>query len=213
MHPEKQSTVTILGDSYSTFAGGVPEGNYLYYPNSAIPDVATMEDTWWRLLIQRRNLRLLVNDSSSGTTISARVRPNHTLADAFISRMKRCLSRAGVNGETPNLILIFGATNDSWIDNPIGQLQFENWSDEDLKAVLPAYCHLLDYVTAQNPQAQVVGVINCDLKPEIQQGIAAACQHYGALPVQLHDLSKINGHPDRLGMQQICDQIDEALKD
>lgn len=204
-------TVTILGDSYSTFAGCVPEENYLYYPNEGIADVASPADTWWSLLLERRQLRLLVNDSSSGTTISTHVRPAHQVTDAFVCRMKHTLSNQGVSGERPDVILIFGATNDSWIENEVGELQFANWTDEDLRRVLPAYCYLLDYVTAQNPQAKIVGIINCDLKESIQRGIAQACAHYGVTSVQLHDISKINGHPDKLGMQQICDQVDAVL--
>ena len=88
MDSQKQTTLAILGDSYSTFAGLMPQGNYIYYPHEGIPDVADAEDTWWRQLIARRHLRLLINDSSSGTTISTQVRPNHKESDAFIHRMK-----------------------------------------------------------------------------------------------------------------------------
>jgi len=203
--------VTILGDSYSTFAGCLPEGNYVYYPREGIEDVKSADDTWWRLLIKRRGLKLLLNDSSSGTTISTRVREQHTVADAFINRMKRSLSSNGVEGKMPELILIFGGTNDSWIGNEAGALQFENWSDDDLTRVLPAYCYMLDYVKKSNPLAQIVCIINCNLREEIQSGIAAACAHYDVMSIQLHDISKITGHPNKLGMQQICDQVDEAL--
>lgn len=203
--------VTILGDSYSTFAGCVPEGNYLYYPNAGIPEIKSPADTWWSLLTTRRGMRLLVNDSSSGTTVSARVRPEHKPSDAFIHRMKNTLSDRGVCGEKPDVILLFGATNDSWIDNEVGALQFADWTEADLCRVLPAYCYMLDYVTAHNPQARIVGIINTDLKEAIQCGIAQACAHYGVASVQLHDISKINGHPDAMGMRQICAQVDAAL--
>lgn len=203
--------VTILGDSYSTFAGCLPEGNYVYYPREGIEDVQSSEDTWWKQLIARRDLELLVNDSSSGTTVSTRVREHHTVADAFVSRMKNSLSAAGMNGKKPDLILIFGGTNDSWIDNEAGELQFGDWLEEDMKRVLPAYCCMLDYVQKNNPQAQIVGIINCDLREEIQKGIAAACAHYGVQSVQLHDISKVMGHPNQEGMHQICDQVDAAL--
>ena len=207
----ENNLVTILGDSYSTFKGSVPEKNYLYYPNEGIPDVASSADTWWSLLIEKCGLKLLLNDSSSGTTISTRVRPEHTIEDAFINRMKHSLSEEGVNGERPGVILIFGGTNDSWIGNEAGEVQFENWTDEDLVRTLPAYCYLLDYVTKQNPQAKIVCIFNCDIREEIQRGQAQACAHYGVTGVQLEGVSKINGHPDKLGMQQICDQVSAAL--
>lgn len=203
--------VSILGDSYSTFAGCLPEGNYVYYPHEGIDDVAAPADTWWHQLIEKRGLELLMNDSSSGTTISLHVRPHHKVSDAFIRRMENSLSAKGVEGKKPDIIWVFGATNDSWIDNEVGQVQYENWTEDDLQRVLPAYCYLLDYVIKNNPQAQVVGIVNCDLKEEIMQGQLEACRHYGITGVMLHDIHKINGHPDKLGMQQIAQQVDEAM--
>ena len=209
--PTGNRYVTILGDSYSTFKGCLPENNYVYYPREGIEDVASPADTWWHQLIARRNLELLLNDSSSGTTVSTRVREHHKISDAFINRMKHSLSGEGVNGQLPGLILIFGGTNDSWIDNTAGVPKYENWTDDDLLQVLPAYCYMLDYIIKQNPQAKIACIINCDLREEIMNGIAQVCAHYGVLSVQLHDISKITGHPDKLGMSQICDQVDEAL--
>ena len=207
----RQKNLIILGDSYSTFAGFLPEDNFIYYPNKEF-DVERMVDTWWGQLMERKNLHLLVNESSSGTTISAHGRPHHTEKDPFISRMKRSLSREGVNGEKADLILICGGTNDSWIDNEIGQLQFADWTKDDLLAVLPAFCYLLDYVKTENPDAEIVGIINCDLKPEIMEGMMAACAHYGVTGVQLANIHKKNGHPDKLGMTQICDQVEAVLR-
>lgn len=206
-----QHLVSILGDSYSTFSGCIPEGNYVYYPHEGIENVKSAEDTWWYQLLERRGLHLLINDSSSGTTVSNRVREHHTVKDSFINRMKRSLSDDGINGEKPGLILLFGGTNDCWIDNDVGTLQFSDWTEESLFSVLPAYCYMLDYVKKNNPNARIVGVINCDLKAEIMQGMAAACRHYGVQSVQLHDIHKVNKHPDQLGMRQICDQLDAAL--
>jgi len=204
-------SAVILGDSYSTFAGCIPEGHFVYYPREGIADVRSPEDTWWHQLAAMRGLRILVNDSFSGSAVALRVREGHMPADSFVSRMKVTLSEKGVNGGKPELILIFGGTNDSWIDNEVGQPQYEGWTREDLQRVLPAYCHLLDYVTRNNPQAVVVGVINCDIKPAIQDGMEEVCRHYGASAVRLENVSKISGHPDRVGMMQIARQIDAAL--
>ena len=109
---DKQArTLSILGDSYSTFKGWLPEGNYIYYPNENVPDMTRAEDTWWQLLIAKRGFRMLINDSSSGTTVSTSVRPEHVISDAFVMRMKNSLSENGVNGEKPDCILLFGGTD------------------------------------------------------------------------------------------------------
>lgn len=214
MKTTRNCSLVLLGDSYTTFAGYIPEGNTVYYPRLAmVPDVTDVEMTWWKQLMQMRRLRLLCNESSSGTTISTRVREVHTPKDAFIGRMKRVLGPDGVNGEKPELILILGGTNDSALGNEAGALQFEGWTDETLLQVLPAACYMLDYITANNPDAAILFILNTDLREDIADGLAAACRHYGVNILWLHDISKKNGHPDVEGMKQIAYQTDLALNE
>ena len=59
--------------------------------------------------------------------------------------------------------------------------------------------------------ALVMVMINCGIKDEIRMGLKNAAEHYGAVPVVLHDIDKSNGHPTRLGMAQISAQVEEAL--
>lgn len=211
MKHTRACSLVLLGDSYTTFAGYIPQGNWVYYPREDVADVTDVEQTWWRRLIRMRGLRLLANESSSGTTLSTRVREEHTVADAFVSRMRRVLGPEGVGGERAELILIFGGTNDSWMDNEAGALQFSDWGEADLRQVLPATCCLLDFVTRHNPDATILLIVNTDLREEIAQGLAAACAHYGVPALQLRDISKHNGHPDARGMEQIAQQVDRAL--
>ena len=209
---DKQAkTLAILGDSYSTFEGWLPKGNYIYYPNENVPDMTRAEDTWWQLLIAKRGFRLLINDSSSGTTVSTSVRPEHVITDAFIMRMKNSLSAAGVNGEKPDCILLFGGTNDGWTDVPVGENQYADWTDADLKRILPAFCYMLDYVTKQNPQAEIAAIVNTEFADDMTEGMREACAHYNVKCILLHDISKVCGHPDRQGMRQIAEQVDAAL--
>ena len=42
--------------------------------------------------------------------------------------------------------------------------------------------------------------------------IKEAAAHYGSVPVILHDIAKENGHPSALGMSQIADQVEAAVK-
>ncbi len=47
--------ISILGDSYSTFEGYIPEGNAIWYfakTDTARTDVVNVDQTWWRLLLQ-----------------------------------------------------------------------------------------------------------------------------------------------------------------
>ena len=209
--PLRDCTLAILGDSYSTFAGEMPEGCHVFYPHDGIDDVLSVEDTWWRQLIERRHMRLLINDSSSGTTVSTSVRKHHSLEDAFVMRMQKSLSSPGIHGEKPDCILLFGGTNDSWLDVPPGTPQYEGWTDESLRRILPAYCYMLDYTLKNNPDAAVYAIVNTDMKAEVTHGIQDVCAHYSVPVIMLHDISKQYGHPNRLGMRQIADQVDAAL--
>ena len=72
---------------------------------------------------------------------------------------------------------------------------------------------MLDYITTHNPNAAILFMINSELREEITEGLAAACEHYGVKTLRLQDISKQNGHPDILGMQQIAHQADLALNE
>lgn len=199
-------TLTILGDSYSTFAGCNPAGQDLYYPNEGL-GVTDVEQTWWHILCEDHGLTLLKNDSWSGSTVSARVRPEHSTAAAFVKRMEITL-----NGENPaDVIVLFGGTNDAWTACPLGEHRTADYTDETDRNFLSAYDHLLDYVKARNPGSRIIAAVNCDLSEDIMTGMAESCAQFGAACVMLHGIDKEWGHPTALGMRQIAEQIGNAL--
>lgn len=205
-------TFSILGDSYSTFQGWIPEGNSCYYPNPvSVDDVLQVEQTWWHQLMQRREWKLLRNESYSGATVCTHTREGQPPESSFTVRAHYLKEFKDENGCGPELIILFGCTNDSWLDRKVGQVKFEKRSAEDLNAVLPAYCETLEVLQRENPGAKVVCVINTDLKPEICRGILAAAAHYGAVAVELANIDKQNGHPSALGMRQIADQVEAVV--
>lgn len=206
--PLSGCTFGILGDSYSTFRGHIPEGNACYYPNDNVDDVLRVEDTWWHQLEAHTGMQLLVNDSYSGATICTHVRDTQPKAAAFTERAIRSFS-----GDTGlDHIIVFGGTNDNWLERSIGQVQFENWSVEDLKLVLPAFCFVLSHIRAHNPDTRILFVINTGFRPEQVAGMEQAAAHYGVSCLRLEDIYKQNGHPTALGMCQIADQIATALQ-
>lgn len=208
----KTRTVAVLGDSYSTFADYIPEGNATWY--SAKPqgenDVVKVEDTWWHQFCQKNGYELVRNESWSGSTICNTGYDGAACPTwSFIARMKNI-----VEGENdPDLILVFGGTNDSWANSPIGKLKFSGWKEKDLKSYLPACCYMLDYLTKEAPESKIICIINSELKPEITQGQIDACNHYGAYPLLLEDIEKIWGHPSVKGMTAISDQLSTFVYD
>lgn len=204
-------TFSILGDSYSTFQGFIPKDYGCYYPNpQSVADVLAVEDTWWHKLIAHQGMRLLVNNSYSGSTVCTQVRENHPASASFAARTA-CSFRDS-SGNDPDYLFVFGCTNDSWIEREVGQVQYEAWTGGDLRKVLPAYCFVLDRLRGTYPGTKIVAVINTDLNPAIAEGLLLAAAHYGATPIQLENIDKQNGHPTALGMSQIAEQIGSALK-
>jgi hypothetical protein len=198
----------ILGDSYSTFEDHIPEGNRCYYPRpEAVDDVLAVEQTWWHLLMTRNHMQMIVNDSYSGATVCEDLRSGLPAISAYTQRAKRSFS-----GEIqPDFVFVFGGTNDNWLDKTIGQVQYGDWTEEDLKRTLPAFCYVLDYLREHNPQATIVVPINTGFKSELHTGMLTAAAHYGAVTICLENIDKKSGHPSALGMQQIADQIEAAL--
>lgn len=207
----EQKTVVILGDSYSTFDGYVPEGFAVWYDSNAKEenDVDAVGQTWWYKLCRQAGLKLLGNNSYSGSTVCNTGYDGADYSDrSFITRMPQTL---GYQAEHPNIILIFGGTNDSWSDAPLGSLKYEGWTEDDLKQALPAYCYMLDYYKTYAPDSRVINIVNDGLKPEITEGIIAAAKHFGMEYILLEGIDKGWGHPTIKGMQQICDAVAAAL--
>ena len=129
-------TFAILGDSYSTFEGWVPEGNNIYYPRpESVADVLTVEQTWWHQLMTRFGMTLVLNDSFSGATVCTQVRDKHTRSACYVERVKRSLS---ATEGAPAYIFVFGGTNDNWLERVHGKVKFGRWNEEDLKQAVPA---------------------------------------------------------------------------
>ena len=60
------------------------------------------------------------------------------------------------------------------------------------------------------PEAQIVSILNSELREPINESMREICKHYGIQLVELHDIDKQNGHPSVKGMQSIFDQLLEA---
>ncbi|MBR5538291.1 MAG: hypothetical protein IKU61_00180 [Clostridia bacterium] len=203
--------IFIMGDSYSTYKGYIPDGYGCYYSESRTeaPIVKGVEKTWWHMLVAENNLNLLVNDSYSGATVCTSVRENHTIDVSFVKRMDKYVSENFFTENKVDTMLVFGGTNDSWINCPIGELKFSDWTEEDLKNVLPAFCYVIS--KAKGVADDVLVIINTKLKEEIVSGIIGACEHIGVKHLVLENIDKENGHPTELGMKQICEQVASAL--
>lgn len=130
----------ILGDSYSTFKGYIsPECEHWYDENPrGANGVNRVEQTWWHQLISQTDTEMLLNCSWSGTTICHTGYTGDCSYKSFVGRLERLIEEDYFAQHTADTVIVFGGTNDSWADSPIGELKYADWQREDLFSVLPA---------------------------------------------------------------------------
>lgn len=195
--------VSVMGDSYSTFTGAIPEGYANYYPNGN-NDVKDISQTWWSLFVKAMNYELDKNDSWSGSTIcNTGYFGRDASGNSFLSRVEKL-------GQ-PDILFVFGGTNDSWANSPIGDYKYSDWTDEELKSFRPALACLLSRLLKQYPNTKIYAILNSELKEEVNASFREICKHYSVQLIELHDIEKQNGHPSIKGMQAICQQLVEAV--
>ena len=197
-----QKKVSVLGDSYSTFVGVIPSNYSSFYPNDR-NDVTEIEQTWWDLYIKAKGYTLEKNDSWGGTTICG------TGYGRMDTSRSNFISRVDSLGH-PDIIFVFGGTNDAWANSPIGEYQYSDWTQEDCKQFRPALACLTDMLQKRYPEAEICFILNSELKEPVNESMREVCKHYNVKLVELHDIEKQNGHPSISGMKSICAQLLEA---
>lgn len=205
---QSKKSLSILGDSYSTFEGYLtPDTNAVWYLDRTIDrtDVNKVEQTWWHRLATRHGLRLCVNNSFSGATICNTGYDDNDYSDrSFCTR----LTRLGC----PDIILVFGGTNDSWAGVPVGEYKYDNWKRADLYTFRPAMAYMLCHLQRHYPNVQLAFILNSELSADVTASCKQICSHYGVQCIELKGIDKKNGHPSVKGMQQIEEQVAKALK-
>lgn len=121
------------------------------------------------------------------------------------------LSPVFTTSGTPDIILVFGGTNDSWAGAPIGAYQYDGWTKADLYSFRPAFCYLLASLKQLYPAARIYNITNSELSEEVTDSMDEICRHYGIENIRLHDIDKQWGHPSVQGMQSIDAQVWESV--
>ncbi len=201
-------SVSILGDSYSTFEGYLrPDTNAVWYhkvPKPESTDVTSVRETWWHRLIRESGYRLCVNNSFSGSTICNRGYRNEDYTDrSFLTR----LTELG----TPDVIFVFGATNDSWAKVPIGEYKYADWTADELYTFRPAMACLLENLIDYYPNTEIYFILNEGLSAEITESVQTLCARYDVDCIALEGIDKMSGHPSVKGMSQISEQVQAYL--
>lgn len=206
----EQTTLSILGDSYSTYTDWIPKDYDAWYSDDGFDDIGSVEQTWWHMLCKEKNFRLLTNCSYSASTICNTGYDELTAQKiSFITRMKRELGPD--RPEKPDVLIVFGATNDCWAGSPIGEVQYEDWTEEDLKQFAPAFCYMMHNLKEWNPDTKIYNVVNDLMFRKMKKIIAKVCEYYDITNIELKKIQKVDGHPNAKGMLQIKEQIAEMV--
>ena len=205
---QQRLRISILGDSYSTYQNYIPEGNEVWYfdpIDTKRTDVSDVQQTWWWQVVKNGGYLLEKNDSYSGATICyTGYNDEDYSARSFITRLPRVGS--------PDILLIFGNTNDSWCGAKVGEYIYKDWKRADLYTYRPALAKLLNDALCRYPNVRIYFIQNTELRKEIVESTAIICKHYGIPVIQLKDIDKQAGHPNQKGMKAISEQVLKAIK-
>ena len=204
---QNRPRVSVLGDSYSTFQGYIPEGNEAWYytpVDTSRTDVDNVTQTWWWQVINQAGCLIEKNDSYSGATVSYHGYDNQDYsARSFITRLPRLGS--------PDIILIFGGTNDDWAGAELGEYQYDHFTQADFYTYRPALAYLLQQAKERYPNVKILFIINSELRKEIIESTKVICSHYSIPYIELKDIDKKLNHPTVKGMKAIAQQVLEFI--
>ena len=242
-------TISILGASISTFAGtsnGVAadstnstiRNNAKYYPHSVVTDV-TLHDTWWMQVCDDLGLRLLVNNSWSG---SALLHTRNGTVGAYVDRCVQLHDNTGDNaGEEPDIIGIQMGSNDfQYYKDTLGTADIDYdaliTENEDCSFTyatpvtsLEAAAIVLHKISVRYPDAEVYYLnvsqridgtdaksFNTELKKVVEHFGSHIVDIYGSvITPETFDTHIGDGrvHPNKLGMDAYTEAFKRALLD
>lgn len=201
--------VLILGDSYSTFEGSIPDGFAIYYyKNKDGFGINSAADTWWGMLLGKVKANLILNCSWSGTTICNTGYNGEDYSDkSFIARFDKLVADGFFEENRIDTMILFGGTNDCWAHSPIGEKKTENWTKEDLYYFKPAFCYLIKRIREVLPDVKLLSILNTGFLPAFNDAIVSLSEELCVDTLVLKNIQKLEGHPNKKGMEQICEQV------
>ncbi len=231
------TTVSILGDSISTFKEYIPAGYYDFFPENG--QVSDVEDTWWKQVIDDKGWTLYVNGSSSGAAC---------VGDSTGTDNPQCgcneLRTGGLygpDGEAPDVILVYMGTNDLLQSIPMGDNDGTGQVAEGaVSTFADAYTLMLDKLRVKYPSASIYcctitqignygtstpyvefvngeGLTAADYSARIIQiaenkGLPVIdLYHCGITVDNLHNTSADGVHPTPEGMKYIAEAVRKVL--
>lgn len=150
LSPLEDRTISIQGDSITTFAGTITDGNAAYYSVNH-KYVNTIDATWWGLLVNECRMRLIRNDAWSGSRISG-------AGASAMNNTARCAALKNVNSKVdtyqfgaPEIIVIMAGTNDVSGNVALGEI-----GSTDVTNYIGAFTMMLRNIKTQCRNSKIV---------------------------------------------------------
>lgn len=180
----EDKTISIQGDSISTFAGTITDGNAAYY-SASHKFVNSIDATWWGLLINECRMRLIRNDAWAGSRISG-------TGDNAMCSVARCSNIKHINSTVdtyqygaPEIIVVMAGTNDVSgnveMGTADGAVTTYMGAFKTMLANLKSQCRNAKIVVFQLYRGNVLDYTNSGGKHqyEYQEAMANLCRRYG----------------------------------
>lgn len=194
---DKTNTVSIIGDSISTFNGYQREGYAYYYP---IGDVTNVEQTYWYKFVKHFGFDF-DNLSISGSCVTKRT------DDA--SR-KSLYERVLVTKESKLFVIALGC-NDYFRNVTIGDSYDYDTDISQLSdtVFISAYIKAIKQLYVQYPRARII-LLTLSMGDNYANAVKNIAEHYGLPYYDLRSVytwSQSQPHPDALGMANIANEL------
>lgn len=224
-------TVSLLGDSITTFDGYIPEEYLPYYPYNGMT-LTDVNQTWWMNMLEQTGMELLVNGSWSGSLVCG----DSEAADSKAACSYRRLTDLKQGNEIPDVILVYMGANDYFAEKELG-----NWSgaptvrsDGNIQNFTESYELMLQKLIGMYPDTQLycltlieadgdhehvngVGCTIADYNTRIKQlagayGIPVIDLHECGMPLeQIHQYTDDGIHPNAAGAKKMGDYVSSEL--
>ena len=136
---EEGTSLSVLGDSISTMAGYVPEGNPTYYND-------TVEKIWWNMVMRRCGMYRNTINAYSGLRVTPTADAVHN-GVAFANKLD--------NGTEPDNIIVYLGVNDFNNEVPLGTYDGKGAIPSDLTTFRAAYANMLNTILATYKKSKV----------------------------------------------------------
>lgn len=201
-------TLSILGDSMSTYQTIVPDGYSCFYPYPTA-DVNNYNDTWWMQVANRFGMKLLMNNSYSGTCVSTGTGSYSTTLDSRLANLLK-------NGEKPDVIIIFMGANDC--GSQYVQLSTFKSSYKTMLEKIQKLCPESEIICLTLPKAKMYSDAN---RADYSKVIMDTALEYNCKlinlenswdPANFDSLLCDSIHPQKAGMDKIFETIYYSLR-